>query len=160
MMALLKAQIGSSSFSKCWGIFFKSVSRPTHRNERLARMLLMSCCLFITVLLMMNGCCLGESSVRPTASSERWNKMAQQEGLTDTGPPSGVKPSQPHLSAPDPHSSCKCIQNPPSYTPVPLSFCCDPLSFQNDWRRQHAHAAPRQPDALPLAGIGSACQSL
>ena len=35
MIALLKAKIGSSSFSRCSGIFLMSVSSPTQRNDYL-----------------------------------------------------------------------------------------------------------------------------
>ena len=45
MIALLKAKIGSSSFSRCSGIFLMSVSSPTQRNDFLRFMFSNNCCL-------------------------------------------------------------------------------------------------------------------
>ena len=49
MIALLKAKIGSSSLRICCGTFFKSVSRPTQRNERFVFIWLTNSDLFITI---------------------------------------------------------------------------------------------------------------
>ena len=52
MIALLKAKIGSSSFSRCSGIFLMSVSSPTQRNDFLRFMFSNPsyCLLFFTIL--------------------------------------------------------------------------------------------------------------